>query len=306
MNLEAPIFQNRDFRIALQHLFNFDRLNRNLMYNEYFRKVSFFTGTEFANPNLKNREFSSEKAREHLERAGYRRPDANQGTWGKLWNVAHGLLFTRSATDDILVNDKGEKASFTLLYAGKGLERHLTVIQQDFRRAGVDMRLQLLEGGTLFQRARESKFEMIFLGMSGGLYPEPRQYLHSEFKTADNSNAFWGFGSPEVDELIKIYEESLDADARRQAMRKIDQIVYDQAFYLPFWSAPYIRIVYWDYMQFPEFYLPRRTQSLTDWMVYWIDPEKKAALAEAMRTNTPYEVDPNLDKDFYKVREKFQ
>ncbi len=170
-------------------------------------------------------------------------------------------MFTRSDTDDILVNDKGEKASFTLIYAAKGLERHLTVMQQDFRRAGIDMRLQLLEPGTRSSAALERKFEMVNLGMSGGLYPEPRQYLHTEFKNATNNNDFWGFGTPEVDELIKIYEESLDADARRQAMWTIDQIVHDEAFYIPFWSAPYMRLVYWDYVQFPEFYLPRRTQS---------------------------------------------
>ena len=67
-------------------------------------------------------------------------------------NVAYGLLFTRTDTDDILVNDRGEKASFSLIYGSKELERHLTVIQQDFRRAGVDMRLRLLEPGTAFQR----------------------------------------------------------------------------------------------------------------------------------------------------------
>jgi hypothetical protein len=89
-------------------------------------------------------------------------------------------------------------------------------------------------------------------------------------------------------------------------MWKIDQVVHDEAFYIPFWFPPYIRIVYWDYMQFPEFYLPRRTQSLTDWMVYWIDPEKRAALAEAQRTNRAYPVDENLDKDFYNVRQRFQ
>jgi microcin C transport system substrate-binding protein len=106
--------------------------------------------------------------------------------------------------------------------------------------------------------------------------------------------------------MIKTYEENLDADARREAMWKIDQIVHDEAFYIPFWSAPYVRLVYWDYMQFPEFYLPRRTQSLTDWMVYWIDPQKKAALEEAKRTNKAYPLDENIDKDFYKVRERFQ
>jgi len=308
MNTEAPIFQNKEFRTAIEYLFNFERLNRNLMYNEYFRAKSFFTGTEYANPNLMSFEFSSEKAREHLEKAGYHRPDSvrNQGTFAQLKNIAYGLLFTRSDTDDILVNDKGEKAQFTLIYMAKGLEPHLTVVQQDFRRAGIDMRLQQLEGGTGFQRALERKFEMINLGMSGGLYPEPRQYLHSEFKDKKNNNAFFGFSSPEVDELIKTYEENLDADSRKQAMWRIDQIVHDEALYIPFWTAPYVRLVYWDYVQFPEFYLPRRTQSLTDWFVYWTDPAKKTALEEAKRANKAYPVDPNLDKDFYNIRERFK
>ena len=67
-----------------------------------------------------------------------------------------------------------------------------------------------------------------------------------------------------------------------------------------------MRLVYWDYVQFPEFYLPRRTQQLTDWMVYWIDPAKKAALEEAKRTNKAYPLDPDLDKDYYGIRKRFQ
>lgn len=308
MNLEAPIFRNKNFRIAMQYLFNFERLNRNLMYNEYFRKNSFFEGTEFANPAVKAYPFDPVKAQEYLERAGYHRPNAirDQSLTGKLINAAYGLIFTRSDTDDILVNDRGEKASFTLIYGTKGLERHLTVVQQDFRRAGVDMRLQLLEPGTAFERGLERKFEMILTGWSSSFYPDPREYLHTDFKKATNNNDFWGFGTKEVDDLIQTYEQSLDPDARRQAMYRIDQIVHDEAFYIPLWEAPYVRLVYWDYLQFPEFYLPKRTQSITDYLVYWIDPAKKAALADAMKTGKAYPVDKDLDKDYYGVRKKFQ
>ena len=63
MNLEAPIFQNKDFRTAMQYLFNFERLNRNLMYNEYFRQVSFFEGTEYANPDLESYAFDPKRPR---------------------------------------------------------------------------------------------------------------------------------------------------------------------------------------------------------------------------------------------------
>ena len=309
MNLEAPIFQNKDFRKAMQYLFNFERLNENLMFGEYFRQVSFFQGTQYANPDIEPYTFDPAVARGYLELAGYRRPDEfrNRSLLRSIWNAVRGLIFNRSNTDDILVNEQGQKASFTLIYGSQGLSRHLTVMQQEFRRAGVDIRLQLLEPGTAFERGIERKYEMTMTGRTTGFYPEPRQYLHSEFKATTNNNNIWGFGTDEVDGLIQIYEEDLDPAARLEAMYRIDEIVHEEAFYIPFWDAPYTRLVYWDYVQFPEFYLPRRNQTLniTDWMVYWIDPEKRAALEQAMASGEAFPVDEELDKDYYGIRERF-
>ncbi len=309
MNLEAPIFQNKDFRKAMQYLFNFERLNENLMFGEYFRQVSFFQGTEYANPDIEPYAFDPVVAREYLERAGYRRPDEvrSRTLLRSVWNAVRGLIFTRSSTDEILVNEQGQKASFTLIYGSQGLSRHLTVMQQEFRRAGVDIKLQLLEPGTAFERGIERKYEMTMTGRATGFYPEPRQYLHSEFKETTNNNNIWGFGTNEVDALIQIYEEDLNPAARLEAMYRIDEIVHEEAFYIPFWDAPYTRLVYWDYVQFPEFYLPRRNQTLniTDWMVYWIDPEKRTALEEAMARGEVFALDEELDKDYYGIRERF-
>ena len=309
MNLEAPIFQNKDFRKAMQYLFNFERLNNNLMFGEYFRQVSFFQGTDYANPDIEPYTFDPVLAREYLERAGYRRPDEfrSRSFLRSVWNALRGLIFTRSNTDDILVNEQGQKASFTVIYGQQGLGRHLTVMQQEYRRAGVDMRLQLLEPGTAFERGIERKYEMTLTAYSTLFYPEPRQYLHSEFKATTNNNNIWGFGTDEVDGLIQVYEEDLDPAARLDAMHRIDEIVHEEAFYIPFWSAPFTWLVYWDYVQFPEFYLPRRNQTLnlTDWMVYWIDPERRARLEEAMETGEALPLDEEIDKDYYGIRERF-
>lgn len=307
MNLEDPILTNQDFRLAMQYLFDFERLNRNLMYGEYFRINSFFQGTKYANPDVKAYPFDPVKAQAHLRRAGYRRPPATrrQGFWASLRTAAYDLVFTRSEADDVLVNDRGEKASFTVIYGSAAFGSLLTVMQQDYRRAGVDMRLQLLEPGAMFERMLERKFEMGVIAMTSGIYPTPRQYLDTIYKNSTNNNDFWGFGTKQVDGLIRIYERSLDADARRKALWKIDKIVHDDAFYVPFWYAPYIRVAYWDYVQFPKFYLPKRTQLLTDYFVEWIDPQKKQALAEAMRDDKPYPVDADIDKDYYDVRKKF-
>ena len=127
--------------MGIQYLIDFDRLNKNIWYNEYYRIKSFFEGTEYANADVRSYGFNPTKALESFERAGFHRPDADRasGTLAKLRNVVYGLIFTRSDMDDILVNDKGQKASFSLIYANKNSESALTIIQQDFRRAGVDM-----------------------------------------------------------------------------------------------------------------------------------------------------------------------
>ena len=215
-----------------------------------------------------------------------------------------GLIATRSSTDDILVNERGENASFTVIYGSPGLTRHLTVMQQEYRRAGIDMRLQLLEPGTAFERGLERKYEMTVTARTSSFYPVPRQYLHTEFQASTNNNNIWGFGTQEVDELIRVYEEDLSFEARLAAVQRIDEIVHDEAFYIPFWMAPYVRIVHWDYLVFPEFYLPRRTQSITDWMVYWIDPERRERLEDAMERGEPLPLDDDIDKDYYGIRER--
>jgi microcin C transport system substrate-binding protein len=306
MNLDAPIFRNKDFRKAMQYLVNFDRVNQNLMYGEFVRQTSFFEGTEFASPRLKPYGFNPAKAREHLEKAGFRRPAELRARtwWGRLENAVRGLLFTRTDTDDVLVNDKGERASFTLIHGSKGLERHLTVMQQEFRRAGVDMQLRLMEPGTAFERGLERKYEMTLTSRTTAFYPGPRQYLHTSFKASTNNNNIWRFGTPEVDELIRIYEEDLDPARRREAMHRIDEIVHDEAFYIPFWSAPFLRVVHWDYLRFPDTWMPPRTQQITDYLVYWIDPARKAAVEQAMKDDKALPLDTSIDKDPYKLREK--
>ena len=103
---------------------------------------------------------------------------------------------------------------------------------------------------------------MTVTGSTASFYPDPRQYLHTEFKKTMNNNNIWGFGTPEVDELIEIYEEEPGSrSARGRRCTEIDEIVHDEAFYIPFWAAPYLRLAYWDYVQFPDFYLPKRTRA---------------------------------------------
>ena len=283
-NLERPLFQSRDFRKALQYLLDFEKLNSQLMHNAYYRIVSAFEGTPYQNPDIVPYGFDPRRAREHLRAAG----------------------FTERGRDGILRNAQGQPARFTLIYPSQGLERHLTVIQNDFRRAGVDLRLQLMDGGAAFNRALERGFDAIMISMSAGFYPAPHQYFHSDFKGIPQNNNFWSYGSERTDELIDTYRFSMDEEERLAAMHELDAIIQDDAIWIPFWMGPYVRFVYWDYVQWPDFYFHRRARTLTDNQVFWIDPERQERLDRAMSEGRALEPSTEVEVDPYGVLEELE
>ena len=280
LNLRTPIFQNKDFRKALQYLFDFEQLNKKLMYNAYYRAVSVFEQTEYENKNLIPYGFNPKKAREHLIKSG----------------------FKKRGNDGILVDDKGNRASFTLTYGSKGIEPHLTVVKNTYQKAGVEIKLQLLEPGASFEKILEKAFEMQLIAMTAGFYPDPHQYFSSEFKDDTQNNNFWSYGNPEVDKLIDIYRFSMDKQERLDAAFKIDEIIQDDAIYIPFFMSPFIRFAYWDYVRFPEFYLHKRTEQMSDFCIYWIDQDRKKRLEEAIKMGKSLGEDREVDIDPYGVK----
>lgn len=280
MNLEKPVFQNKDYRKALQYLFDFDELNNKMMFGAYYRQISAFTGSEYSNRDLVPYGFDPVKGREHLRKAG----------------------FTKRGRDGIFVDEHGRRAAFTFTYGSKSLEKHFTVIKQKYRRLGVDMVLQLLEPGTAFERGLERQFEMTLMSRTTNFYPSPHQYYASVFKKSRNNNNVWYYGTAYTDSLIDVFRYDMDRENRLQAMFELDAILQDEAFYIPFWSSPFIRFVYWDKVQWPEFYMPKRTEQYLDWMTFWIDEEREARLKEAMSSGASIGEDTEVDVDPYGVK----
>lgn len=282
MNLgpEAPIFHDKNVRKAIQHMFDFDKINNSVMYGAYYRQVSAFEGTEYANPDLESYAFDPKQARELLAKAGYK----------------------KRGSDGILVNDKGQRMSFNLTYGSSGLNPHLGILQQDYKRAGIEMNLQLLDGASAYYKGIERKYEMTLTNRTSSIYPSPRQYFHSEFKATTNNNNIWYFGGPETDKLIETYMFSMDKEERLEAMHELDEIIWDEAFYIPFWEAPYIRMLYWDRVAWPEFMLPKRTEQIADWQVFWIDPQREKRLEAAMREGKSLGALEEVDVDHFGVK----
>ena len=282
-NYRSPMFQNKPLRKALQHLFDFPKINHKLMYDAYVRIHSFFGGTEYEKPALTSYPFDPSRAAQLLAEAGYK----------------------KRGPDGILLNDQGGRCEFTLTYSGAALERHLSIYAEDLKAAGVQMNLRQVDEAKAFKDGLDKNFEAITFSRSAGLYPSPDEYLHSDYAKTLNNNNIFAFAHPEVDKLIQVYLKNLNIKERQKAMYRIEDIVKDEAFYLPFWTAPYIRVLFWNNMGYTDEMEPLYASDFNDYFTYWFDAARGKALEQAQKDNVPLKgVNDQIDYDPHHVLDK--
>jgi microcin C transport system substrate-binding protein len=279
MNLKFPLFGDRNVRRALSHLFDFETVNSKLMYNAYVRVGSAFEGTEYSNPKVKPYPFSPKNAARLLKKAG----------WSK--RGADGVL-----------TKGGKRFSFTLTYGSRGLEKHLTVYQEALRKQGIEMKMKLLDGATAFKYGMEKNFEMTILARTAGFYPSPEQYFHSDYANKKQNNNIMGFGRKDTDKLIDTYKKSLNFKKRRAAMYKLDQIIHDEAFYIPFWGAPFIRVMWWNRLGHTKNMETKLSDTFNSTGNWWYESVLNKSLKKAKKKKVSMKVDQTVDFDPYNLR----
>ena len=131
----------------------------------------------------------------------------------------------------------------------------------------------------------------ITVGNYGGLtFPNPESSLKSDLADRKHTNNVTGFKNPVVDQLIEDYKLAFDQADRVRMIRKIDSIVTAEHLIAFWWAPKGIRIAAWNRFGMPKGVLGKNTQVgdqdlaiMTGW---WIDPEKDAALKEAMQNKS--------------------
>ena len=77
-NTKKEPYDNVNIRKAIAHLFDVEKLNKRLFFNEYVRLNTFFYGTPYANPNNPYSDYNPEKALEILENEGWIRKPGDE------------------------------------------------------------------------------------------------------------------------------------------------------------------------------------------------------------------------------------
>lgn len=277
LNMRRAPFNNLQVRRAVFHLLDREKLLEKLMFNQYTPLRSYWPSINY-NP-VKNEpvDYNPAKARELLAQAGYKKLDS----------------------EGYLVNDKGGRLEFTILYSSQGMERHYTVFKEDCRKAGIKVNLELLSWATLLKRADEFNYDAISMAWSASLFDDPEQLWHSRHAQEAGGSNLPGYKNKEVDRLIDSMAPMFDAGKRNGVIKRIDAILYRETPYVLQWGAGYVRVYYRNVFGMPKTVFSR----IGDWsdaLVYWwYDPAKGKALKEAEQKNKALPREPvvvNYDK----------
>lgn len=258
-NTRRAPFDDVRVRMALAHLKNRPLLIEKLFFNEYVPLDSYFAGGIYENPNNPKMAYDPKKALELLAEAGWSQRDA-QGR----------------------ITKNGKPLTIELLYGSKVSEPSLTVYQEDLRKVGITLNLRLVTGETLFKLVMDREFDVVDMGWTGLLFPNPETSFHSKLADQKANNNITGMKNAKIDALLDQYDLEFDPLKRVALIKEIDGLLAAEHHYALGWDAPFARIAYWNRFGMPPGVLTRIGDQRDAVTLWWIDPQKQQALNQAM------------------------
>jgi microcin C transport system substrate-binding protein len=270
-NMRQWPFDDKRVRYAFSYLYDREKMNREMYYNEYGMMNSLYSGTVYE--NIKNNSFSynPQKAIELLEEVG----------------------FTSRNGDGWLVHEETGKILSFEIGIQKTSEYMVTPVQQMMKEYGIDMKIKFVDYNTMIKNVNARNFSVCMLAYSGLIYPNPEGSLRSSLADMNDNNNVWGFKSERVDELLDEYDICFDQSRRIEIIQEIDGIFNDEhpiAFSI---VRNYSRMMWWDKFGYPHWMLSRYVGEYWDAFYYWwIDEEVQEQLTDAMEDGRKLDLKP--------------
>jgi len=266
INTAVAGLDNPDIRKGIQHSMNFERVIDKHFRGDYSRLNTTSDGYgEFTNPNIRARDFSIEKARESFARAGY----------------------TEQGPDGILRNADGDRLSFTLLVSQGPRVDVAQILKEEARKTGLEINILSMEPTSAYKQVMEKQHQITFSGWNTSLpYPRYWEGFHSDNANRPQTNNISNTANPEMDLLIDQYRTSTDLAEKRELAHQLEQMVYDEAAFIPGYKVPFYRVGYWAWIRFPDKFDVPLSDSPGQSGLYWIDLEEKKKILEDRKGDT--------------------
>jgi peptide/nickel transport system substrate-binding protein len=131
-----------------------------------------------------------------------------------------------------LLEEAGEPDgfSFTLKTDPSPINQQIgQVIQNNLKPAGIDVKLEQEEFGTLLDDSTNGNFQALFLGWSGRIDPDLNIY---DFTVTNGDFNDSGYSNPEVDKLLNEARITSDRDRRKELYGQVMEILHEDVPYV--------------------------------------------------------------------------
>ena len=125
---------------------------------------------------------------------------------------------------------KPDGFSFTLKTDPSPINQQIgQVIQNNLKPAGIDVKLEQEEFGTLLDDSTNGNFQALFLGWSGRIDPDLNIY---DFTVTNGDFNDSGYSNPEVDKLLNEARTTSDRDRRKELYGQVMEILHEDVPYV--------------------------------------------------------------------------
>ncbi len=295
INTAKPLLDDIHIRQGIQHATNFEVVIEKFFRGDYARMNTFWEGYgKFTHPDIKAREFDINKALAHFAEAG----------------------FTTRGPDGILMNDAGERLSFQLTNGYESFKDLPTILKEEAAKAGLEFRIEQLDSTSAWKKNQEKKIDVSFTAFGPSNQPFPRfwEFFHSDNaydqsflddgsvnpdrKLKTQTNNFFAYARPDVDEWIAQYRASEDENEMLALARNIQETVHEDAVFVPGFVQPFYRVGNWRWMSYPEDFNVRASEGAGEFRIHWIDDAARDATMEARKAGDPFEPQINIYDQF--------
>lgn len=279
LNQDYPLFKDINVRKAFGHAMNVEKVLKTVLRGDYERLHASHTGYgEFTNKKIRARKYDLKKVDEYLKKAG----------WSKFG-------------DDGIRVKNGERLSVTVTYGAPHHQDRLVIIKEEAKKAGIELKLKLLDSATSFKVMLEKKHQIAWSGWSASYKPSYWQGLHSDNAHKPQTNNFSNTDNKKLDKLIMKYRNEFN-DSKKAAMsREIQKMEYEQGAYIPTFMVPYFRGAYWRYWKFPKTPATKKSDTIFgvfDYGLFWLDKDLKKELKKAKKNGKKYKIETSINKTF--------
>ncbi len=284
LNLAVPPLNNKEVRLGLSYATNYQKVIDFDLRGDFQRLNVFSKGFPLiGDPPIKARPFDVQLAREHFAKAGY----------------------TKLGNDGVLLNDKGERLSVTILHRKTEMvQKVMQRLKEEAIKAGLEYKLEGLESTSYFQKATQKKHQIASVAFSvTPPIPDHYQAWHSkdafmeDGKTPKpNTNNLSSFADPRMDKFCEDERHATTIEEIRKASWGADQIIHDEAAWIPAYEQNYYRVAYWRWVKWPEktFNVAVSELPMSN-HVHWIDEDVKRETEAAIRGGKAF---PEVDQVF--------